>query len=390
MFLFIFSLFFSGCFERAEEKVMAIHPNGYKKTSFWTYPDGEILKRNEWYSNGIKELEIPYKRNEPHGKFKRWTAFGNVAGVGIYKKGKKEGKWETFFDNDKIETRKYYKNDLKTGTWEAFHYNRNKAWVKYYKNDSAIGKWEKWYANGNLEEETSCHLGEPVGKKVRYYADGKPQWLLTCRFGVKDGLGEQYYPSGLLQLKYYYKNGQLEGSLETYRANGKISKREFWKQDVRDSLWSWFDSTGTEVLQSLFKKGTGTAYGLCPPGVKELVCAESTFVNNKLDGALYYYKENRQLRFEEVWRGGEIRESRSHYPDTLGGRLASEGFWKNGKRDGFWRNWYGSGILMDSLHYLNGERYGHQFSYDSTGKLYMHKEVFGKNRPVIMHLLNDK
>jgi hypothetical protein len=26
------------------------------------YSDGEILKRNEWYSNGIKELEIPYKK----------------------------------------------------------------------------------------------------------------------------------------------------------------------------------------------------------------------------------------------------------------------------------------------------------------------------------------
>ena len=45
---------------------------------------------------------------------------------------------------------------------------------------------------------------------------------------------------------------------------------------------------------------------------------------------------------------------------------------------------------MDSLHFLNGERYGHQLSYDSTGKLYMHKEVFGKNKPVIMHLLQSQ
>lgn len=390
IFLFIFALFLSACFERAEEKVFAIHPNGYKKTSFWVYSDGEILKRNEWYSNGIKELEIPYKENEPHGKFKRWTAFGNVAGVGRFKKGKKEGKWETFFDNKKVETRRFYKKDEKTGTWEGFHYNRNQAWLEYYRNDSAIGQWKKWYSNGIIEEENSCHLAEAEGIKKHYYADGKPQWVFHCHFGVKEGLAEQYYPSGLLHLKYYYKQGQLNGPLIIHHANGRVWKQEFWKQDVRDSVWVWYDSTKTPILESHFNKGTGVAYGLCPSGTARLVCAESSFVNNRLDGLLYYYKEKRDLRFEELWKNGEIQESRSFYSDSLGGKIASEGYWKDGKRNGLWRNWYASGILMDSLFYSNGERFGHQLSYDSNGKLYMHKEVFGKNKPVIMHLLNEE
>ena len=55
-------MLFSGCtVERAQEQVLAEHANGAKKTSIWVYPDGEILKRNEWYTDGIKELEIPYK-----------------------------------------------------------------------------------------------------------------------------------------------------------------------------------------------------------------------------------------------------------------------------------------------------------------------------------------
>ena len=390
IFLFICSFFLSGCFEWAEEKVFAIHPNGYKKTSFWMYSDGEILKRNEWYSNGIKELEIPYKKNEPHGRFKRWTAFGDVAGVGRYKKGKKEGEWETFFENKKTETIRVYKDDKKVGTWEGFFYNRNPAWLEYYRNDSSVGLWKKWYSNGTLEEENSCHLAEEEGFKKHYYADGKLQWKLRCRFGIKDGLAEQYYPSGLLHLKYFYKQGQQNGPLEIYRASGRLWKREFWKQDVRDSVWTWYDSTETPIIKSRFVNGTGVAYGFCPSGDARLTCAESTFVNNRLDGPLYYYKEKSNLRFEEVWKNGVIQETRSFYPDSLGGRLANEGFWKEGKRDGVWRNWYPSGILMDSLHFLNGERYGHQLSYDSTGKLYMHKEVFGKNKPVIMHLLQSQ
>ena len=74
--------------------------------------------------------------------------------------------------------------------------------------------------------------------------------------------------------------------------------------------------------------------------------------------------------------------------------MASEGFWQtdadgNSKRHGIWRNWYPSGILKDSLNYVNGERVGDQFSYDSTGKLTIHKTEAGKNRPVIMHILGQ-
>ena len=89
-----------------------------------------------------------------------------------------------------------------------------------------------------------------------------------------------------------------------------------------------------------------------------------------------------------------IQTSRSFYPDSMGGRMASEGFWQtdaNGKskRHGVWRNWYPSGVLKDSLNYVNGERIGDQFSYDSTGKLTIHKTEAGKNRPVIMHILGN-
>jgi antitoxin component YwqK of YwqJK toxin-antitoxin module len=70
----------------------------------------------------------------------------------------------------------------------------------------------------------------------------------------------------------------------------------------------------------------------------------------------------------------------------MGGGMASLGFWENTKRHGIWRNWYPNGVLKDSLNYVNGERVGEQFGYDSTGKLTIHKTEAGKNRPVIMHL----
>lgn len=109
------------------------------------------------------------------------------------------------------------------------------------------------------------------------------------------------------------------------------------------------------------------------------------------------------MLYEEFWDyvpdksfgDPRIQESRSFYPDSMGGKMASEGFWKyhfskGSQRNGIWRNWYPSGILKDSLTYVNGERVGEQFSYDSTGKLTIHKTENGKNRPVIMHILGSE
>ena len=109
----------------------------------------------------------------------------------------------------------------------------------------------------------------------------------------------------------------------------------------------------------------------------------------KYPATVRYFKPGRLLLYEEFWKDGQIAESRSFFPDSMGGKLASETFWKDGKRNGIMRNWYRSGVLRDSLTFVNGERVGEQFSYDSTGKLTIHKTEAGKNRPVIMHLLGE-
>ena len=166
------------------------------------------------------------------------------------------------------------------------------------------------------------------------------------------------------------------------------------------------DEAGNLLRESDLSNG-GIIYGACD-GHNDKFCAETSFVgeiggilaNSNLDqsvnyeqsigkfpATVRYFKPGHQLMYEEFWQDGKILESRSFYPDSMGAKLASESFWKDGKRHGIMRNWYPSGVLRDSLSYVNGERVGEQFSYDSTGKLTIHKTEAGKNRPVIMHKL---
>ena len=403
---------FVGCtVERAEEQVIATHANGVKKTSVWVYPDGEILKRNEWYNDGIKELEIPYKDNVPHGEFKRWTGFGDVAMIGYYKKGLRDGKWTSYYverlNSRKKEAERYYKDDHPVGDWEGWHYDGTKAFEEHYseKGDS-IGVWKKWSKSGKLLEENSCHGGDSAGTIVEYYDNGKRRHLTGCRYGELHGPQITYAADekNSWLVTEGYTNGVLDGAREFYLPSDdglRPYRREHWKMGVRDSIWRLDDGHLHLVIESEFVNGTGISYGQCEDNYG-MICAETSFVANvpggtldssailghALKGAtLWYYKKGHDLRYEEFWENGEIAVSRSFYPDSLGGKLASEAFWKEGKRNGILRNWYASGVLRDSLSYVNGERVGEQFSDDSTGKLTIHKTEAGKNRPVIMHKL---
>ena len=397
----------AGCtVERAEEQILARHVNGVKKTSIWVYPDGEILKRNEWYNDGIKELEIPYKNGEPHGEFKRWTGFGDVAMIGRYNKGMRDGKWTSYYSNKRVEAIRYYKDDHPIGDWEGWHYKANsdeekiKSFEEHYSdNGDSIGVWKKWHRNGKLAEENSCFGTASHGVLKKYEPDGTMEVEQNCKQGIQDGNTHYYFPSGKnIQIREVWKQGKLDGPRTFYYGNGKVQKQEFWKDGLRDSTWQLFDDEGNEVAATILQENARTDFGLCGnhQDGKTLykVCAESTFVRTSvgdlLDGRLWYFKKGHALRYEEVWNSGLIMESRSFYPDSLGGKMASEGTWQNELRHGIWRNWYKSGILRDSLTYVNGERVGDQFSYDSTGRLTIHKTENGKNRPVIMHLLGDR
>ena len=203
-----FLMLVSGCtVERAEEKVLAEHANGAKKTSIWVYPDGEILKRNEWYTDGIKELEIPYKDGVPHGDFKRWTGFGDVALLGHYKKGLKDGKWTALFSDKKVEAYLYYENDHPVGDWEGWHYNRERSFEEHYDDEGrAIGIWKKWFDNGALQQEGNCHAKWDPKREIQS-ASGDSTYLkrfskdchlleeFTCKNGILDGPFSLYYES---------------------------------------------------------------------------------------------------------------------------------------------------------------------------------------------------
>lgn len=448
-FLPVFSLctvFFACSVEHAEEQIIARHVNGVKKTSIWVYPDGEVLKRNEWYNDGIKEFEIPYKNNMPHGDFKRWSGFGDLVMTGTYKKGLRDDEWISYYvdrlNSRKKEAVRYYKDDLPVGDWEGWHYNGTKAFEEHYNEQGGrIGVWKKWDENGTLIEENTCFETNENGYFKKFAKNCRILEYNDCTFGLKDGIYKIYYESfgasdttgescntAKIKEEGFIESDVIMYPKTLYRADGSIIKRLEYKGGEMNQLSrvQWFDEQGTLLRESVYKNFNhdgfdGIAYGLCEDQ-SNLFCAETSYVQygcpygtldsstlsqkdafrqsiGKHKASVRYIKPDHKLLYEEYWDmaslsiigNPQLLVTRSFYPDSMGGKMASEGFWKyslekKSQRHGVWRNWYPSGIIRDSLTYVDGERVGEQFSYDSTGKLTIHKTEAGKNRPVIMHL----
>ena len=277
-----------GCtIEHAEEQVLEKHVNGTKKTSVWVYPDGEILKRNEWYDNGIKEFEIQYKDSVPHGKIKRWTMLGDVALDGEYKNGKREGTWTSYFverlNSRRKEAVRHYKDDHPVGDWESWHFNGNKASEEHYDdNGDTVGVLKKWHDNGVLAEENNCH--EEHGYIKRYGRNCKILEYLSCENGLLVGEWKKYYESygpadsaaGNCEQAQIKEEGLADNDIlfdphTTYRADGSLLKKITSDPFKGREKIQWFDEQNNVVRESIFiteetdgpVESSGIAYGTC-------------------------------------------------------------------------------------------------------------------------------
>ncbi len=347
--------------------------------------------------NGIRKTQVPYQNGKPHGEFKRWTSHGDLAESGMYQNGLREGIWTEWFTNGKVQSQGEYLNGKKQGIWKGFFQDGTTAWEHAYQDGEPTGTWTEFYPiHGNIrasgvriqnpvKEKNSCFKNAEIGIRETFAPNGKRKRVENCKFGHLDGEVKTYYPGGSLESILEYKQGNLDGKATFFRAKsgyytnspGTPFRSGFYKNGIRDSIWTYYAKDGSVMKTSVFQNGNGIAYGeLDSDGLD----AETTFVAGVVHDSIRYKLPDRPLRFIEVWDKGEKKLLLAYYEKT--GKLASEGHFERGKRNGFWRNWYENGTIKDSLFYKDGEPFGEQLYYDSTGKLYMRKNQFGKNGPM--------
>ncbi len=95
----------------------------------------------------------------------------------------------------------------------------------------------------------SIYTGDYVDK----YPNGIIKFKGYYRLGQQHGQWLSFYPNGIAWSEMHFDKGLRHGMNVTYYESGKTRYEGFYKNDQRDSIWNYYDSTGHMAQRVVFK-----------------------------------------------------------------------------------------------------------------------------------------
>ena len=118
-----------------------------------------------------------------------------------------------------------------------------------------------------IANELNKYLIQPpdtdyTGDYIDKYPNGVIKFTGFFRFGKRHGEWMAFYENGLKWSDCFYDKGKKHGSTMVYHPNGKLYYSGWYKNDLRDSLWLFYDTLGKEIDRHAFRDDveTGLVY----------------------------------------------------------------------------------------------------------------------------------
>jgi hypothetical protein len=100
-----------------------------------------------------------------------------------------------------------------------------------------------------IEPPDTSYTGDYIDK----YDNGNVKFKGFYRFGKRHGQWMAFYPNGLLWSECFYDKGLKHGANNVYFESGLPNYKGWFKNDLRDSLWIFYDTYGNELKRVMFK-----------------------------------------------------------------------------------------------------------------------------------------
>ncbi len=181
-------------------------------------------------------------------------------------------------------------------------------------------------------------------KKIIYeglFKDDKPQ-----------GLFKYYYPNDSIKAKMIFaQNGKTSYST-LYHPTGKKMAVGKYTNELKDSVWIYFDDLGKKISQETFLLGkkNGKAFVFLQDG---LVSEERNYKNDVEDGPFKLYFNKTQLKGEGNYINGVLDGKNAYYYPN--GNAAAIGYYKNGQKIGPWIYKDKDGKIKEKELFVNGK-----------------------------------
>ena len=177
-----------------------------------------------------------------------------------------------------------------------------------------------------IDDSTSAQL---TGPYKSYFINGTLENEGFYKNNIPDSLWTYYYESGLTKMKGMLNNGSNHGLWEYYFENGKINMAGMIIDSKREDTWKYYYENGDLKSQGDYKE-------------------------NKKDGIWNYFYEEGELKAQTYYSG----DKGSYKEFFNSGKIKSEGLIFNGKSDSTWIYYHENGKIRAIGNYHLGKRAG--------------------------------
>jgi antitoxin component YwqK of YwqJK toxin-antitoxin module len=183
------------------------------------------------------------------------------------------------------------------------------------------------------------------GKEGNRIYDG---WFLD---DIPVGKFTYYYPNGMIRTVSWMSDGGTVARTTSWFPNGKLMARGNYLHEKRDSIWQFFSELDGSLV------------------------SEENYCNGVKNGAEKLYYPGKGLAEVVGWKEGKKEGPWKQFYDD--GTLKLDGTYHMDEKEGILRTYYVSGQLLSTGQYVNGHQDGLWIYYDNTGKVTL-KEQYEK------------
>ena len=334
-----------------------------------------------------------------------------VSSEGNMVNGKPDGYWRTYYENGRLKSEGNRKNFLLDGMWLFYSEEGDTTLLVHYDKDMKNGVRRIFLSDEIQEDYFKDDM--KVEKSCRYDRKHRLLQVIPIKNGYEEGLSPVYDTTGrLIEIISYRKGfvntrevinrfdrqGRKHGYWKEFYADFSLKSEQYYKHGLREGYFKEYDEKGN--LKSI-KKYVNDEEQVIESETMPLqmqheyypngrIKREASFRNGRREGTWREFDENGNVINSQIYQKGRLVQSGvmetdgtrrgewvELYPDST---LKSKGLFINGKRSGEWKFFYPGEVLEQVGNYKDGMLDGTWTWYFENGKLQKQEDFF-ENQP---------
>ena len=336
---------------------------------------------------------------------------GQVSSEGMLRDGRPDGMWKTYYESGQLKSVGKRTDFLLDSTWMFFKENGDTSLIVNYRKDLKNGPRFTYSETEVMMEPFVNDVKQGEGKRM----DRRRHVLQTMQFvnGLEEGISPVFDTTGLLReivnyrkgfvmtreaLNRYDREGKKHGYWKTFYDDWTVHTECYYRHGLRDGFYKEYDEKGNlkkitkfvndveQVLES-DQKPLVVQHEYYPNGK---VRREASFRDGRREGVWRDFDEDGNVIKSQTYKNGVLvgegivdtdgkrrGEYKEFYPDST---LRAEGLFIGGERSGDWKFYYHNGQLQEIGSYKEGQPDGAWTWYYDNGQKQI-EEQFYKGQP---------